>query len=163
MQDNELQEVSKIVDLQKLADSILKESDQSKLNELTNLFNNQEKKKKIVRASKLDKLLDLILDEMEVRLETMPGPITNESLISYWKVLQESIEKISDVQEKKDANLISLNQNNQVNIISSETLDTKSRKNVTEAVRKILQNISFEENNINSEDELNLNGDETNG
>lgn len=138
-------ELEKRSELSQIADAIVKESDPQKIKDLTELFNSNANKRKIVRASKVNELLDLVSAEMSTRLETMPSTFTNDVLLNYWKVLEDSASK-STSQESgvNDSKLISLTQNNQVNILSNSDLDTRSRKNVTEAVRKILQNISAE-------------------
>ena len=129
----------------RIADAIAKESSPDKIKDLTELFNANAKKRNIVRASKVNELLDLVSAEMAMRLETMPSTFNNEVLLSYWKALEDSSSKlISEEPEVKDGKMISLTQNNQVNILTDSDLNTRSRKNVTEAVRKILQNISNE-------------------
>ncbi len=141
--DESLEKLSSSKDLSEIADSIMRESDPEKIKDLTELFNINAKKKKIVRASKVNELLDLVSAEMSTRLETMPDTFSNDVLLNYWKVLEDSSMKLtSDENEVKDNKLISLTQNNQVNILTESDLNTRSRKNVTEAVRKILQNIS---------------------
>lgn len=143
--DKKLARLAKSGDLSRIADAIAKESSPDKIKDLTELFNANAKKRNIVRASKVNELLDLVSAEMAMRLETMPSTFNNEVLLSYWKALEDSSSKlISEEPEVKDGKMISLTQNNQVNILTDSDLNTRSRKNVTEAVRKILQNISNE-------------------
>ena len=143
--DKKLERLAKRGDLSEIADAIAKESNPGKIKDLTDLFNANAKKRNIVRASKLNELLDLVSAEMAIRLETMPSTFNNDVLLSYWKALEDSSSKlISDEPEVNDGKMISLTQNNQVNILTDSELNTRSRKNVTEAVRKILQNISDE-------------------
>lgn len=151
MDNNKLDKLSKSGDLSEIAHAIRDESDPDKINGLIELFNINAKKKNIVRASKVNELLDVIAAEMSERLETQPTTFTNDVLLSYWKVLEESSGKLSGETVPQDKNLISLTQNNQVNIVTNSELNTQSRKNVTEAVRKILQNISSEQNNVDEE------------
>ena len=140
--DKKLAKLAKSGDLSKIADAISKESSPDKIKDLTELFNENAKKRNIVRASKVNELLDLVSAEMAMRLETMPSTFNNDVLLSYWKALEDSSSKlISEEPEIKDGKMISLTQNNQVNILTDSDLNTRSRKNVTEAVRKILQNI----------------------
>ena len=144
-EDKKLARLAKSGDLSKIADAIAKESSPDKIKDLTELFNANAKKRNIVRASKVNELLDLVSAEMAIRLETMPSTFNNDVLLSYWKALEDSSSKlISEEPEVKDGKMISLTQNNQVNILTDSDLNTRSRKNVTEAVRKILQNISNE-------------------
>ena len=143
--DKKLERLAKRGDLSEIADAIAKESNPGKIKDLTDLFNANAKKRNIVRASKVNELLDLVSAEMAIRLETMPSTFNNDVLLSYWKALEDSSSKlISDEPEVNDGKMISLTQNNQVNILTDSELNTRSRKNVTEAVRKILQNISDE-------------------
>ena len=143
--DKKLERLAKRGDLSEIADAIAKESNPGKIKDLTDLFNANAKKRNIVRASKVNELLDLVSAEMAIRLETMPSTFNNDVLLSYWKALEDSSSKlISDEPEVNDGKMISLTQNNQVNILTDSELNTRSRKNITEAVRKILQNISDE-------------------
>ena len=111
--DESLEKLSSSKDLSEIADSIMRESDPEKIKDLTELFNINAKKKKIVRASKVNELLDLVSAEMSTRLETMPDTFSNDVLLNYWKVLEDSSMKLtSDENEVKDNKLISLTQNN---------------------------------------------------
>lgn len=129
-----------------IADELLQTDDPQKIKDLITLFNLQTKKKNISRAVKVSDMLDSIVDTLYNRLLNSPQQLQNFELVDYLSKLDTYLGKISDKDgDPNDKSLITLTQNNQINIINDGDLNTQSRKNVTEAVRKILQNISLED------------------
>ncbi len=141
---------------QAIADELMETEDPQKMKDLINLFNIQAKKKNIHRAVKVNDMLDIIVNTLYSRISSNPTQFQNFELVSYLEKLDAYFEKVT----AKDANpndnsLINLTQNNQINIINDTGLDIQARKNVTETVRKILENLQKETPNIIEEDEVN--------
>lgn len=134
-------ELSLVDESKKIARDIELENDPEKIKELIDLFNLNSKKKSVSRAVKVNGMLDDLADVMERRIKESPGAFRNDELIAYWKALEESSKRLETSSTELTPSPISLTQNNQINIIDSG-LNTQSRKNVTETVRKILQAIS---------------------
>lgn len=122
-----------------LVDQIIDEENVDKFNELTALFQMNQKKKNIARVAKLSSLLDIIDNETLVRFTEEPEAFDNDQLVKYMDVTQKSITNIENTLEK--APLIQINnQKNEINIASSG-LTRESRRNVLEAVRAILDDL----------------------
>lgn len=134
---------------QAIADELMDTEDPQKMQELINLFNIQAKKKNIHRAVKVNDLLDNIVNTLYTRMLSDPDKFANFELVSYLERLDAYSEKITSKEANpNDNSLINLTQNNQINIINDSGLNTNSRKHVTEAVRKILENLNKETPNI---------------
>ena len=138
-----------------IATELMDTEDPQKIKELINLFNIQAKKKSIHRAVKVNDMLDNIVNTLHMRIITNPDQFQNFELLNFLERLDAYYETaIAKDANPNDNSLISLTQNNQINIISDNNgLNTQSRKNVTEAVRKILENIQKETLNIIEVDE----------
>lgn len=145
MSDNKIDDLINIIPLNNdtvdVAKEIVKEQDENKLRQLTNLFNLNQAKKNALRVLKLNSLLDKVSDEMIDRFEKHPGQFSNDELLSYLQVTQNAIDRAN-----KSLNLvdqipaIQLNQVN-VNVNQDNVLDKESRERVKDAVEAIMKKI----------------------
>lgn len=129
-----------------LTTEILKENDPAKLEDLTNLFNINQKKKNIARLNRLSNLLELIDTEAIERITAYPDAIDNDQLISYMNATQNAI-KISNNSISQDAPLIQINNTKNEIRVDTETsgLDRASRARVLEVVNSILNSAKNDE------------------
>lgn len=129
-----------------LVNKVIEENDPAKLEELTQLFALNQKKKQIARTNKLSNLLELVDDEVIHRVTTLPDAIENRDLLSYWKTTQESISQANS----GDQELPKIQINNQMNVsVNSSGLNRDSRAKVLEAVQEILKT-SLQDDSDNS-------------
>lgn len=121
-----------------LINKIINENDRDKLNDLTNLFMINQKKKDIVRANKLSNLLNLIDNEVYERVSNEPEMFDNLTLLKYMDSTQQTINNVS--QSINQVPFIQINnQKNEININSNSSgLDRDSRAKVLEVVTAIL-------------------------
>jgi hypothetical protein len=129
------------VDLQTtdIAQQILDETDVDKLKDLTNLFNLNTQKRNVARVLKMTDLLDKVTDQMLTRFERTPDNFSNEDLIKFMQVTENSIEKANkSISQVDQTPAIQYQQNNQVNINIGDSLNRESRQKVTDAVQAIL-------------------------
>lgn len=138
---NELIEVS-TNDLYKqgddLVNELIKENDTSKVNDLTNLFKLNQKKKDIYRANKLSNLLNLIDNEVYDRISATPESFDNYDLLKYMESTQSAISNTYQNLDRQPLIQIN-NQKNEINFNNSG-LDRESRARVLEVVSAIISN-----------------------
>ena len=121
-----------------LINEIINESDPDKVEDLTNLFKLNQKKRDIARINKLSNLLDNIDKEVIDRINNVPESFKNETLLAYMESTQKSITNIQ--QNVEQTPLIQINnQKNEINI-SDSGLNRESRQKVLDAVMAILNN-----------------------
>ena len=139
-------EKSLTADNQKLAEDIIKETDPNKIRNLIQIFNQNLSKKNATRLLTLDTLLDHVTDQMGIRLEKLADEFSNEDLIKYLKVLQESKEKSIKMLNQVDETPVINFTSNTVNIggENSTSLDRESRERVMDAVAAYLKRIQQE-------------------
>lgn len=122
-----------------LTNQIIGETDTSKLNDLTKLFELNRKKKDIVRANKLSNLLTMIDDEIVTRISTTPDLIKDQDLVKYMQSAQEAISVGSEAGTQ--ITQINITNNTDVNVANTPQLSRESRQRVLSAVQEILSNI----------------------
>ena len=119
-----------------LIENIVNETDPDKIEDLTNLFKINQKKRSLLRINKLSNLLDNIDEEVINRFNNFPETFRNETLLDYMESTQKSITNIE--QNLEQAPLIQINnQKNEINI-SDSGLNRESRQKVLDAVMAIL-------------------------
>lgn len=128
-----------------ITNQIISEEDPSKLDELTQLFNMNQKKKEIARVNKLSNLLDSIDTKVGQRINNYGDLIDDKDLINYWKITQEAIAGRTD--EDNQVPKITINNTQNINVNSSG-LNRESRAKVLDAVNQILGNLNTEDNVI---------------
>lgn len=125
-----------------LAQQILDETDVDKVKDLTNLFNLNAQKRNVVRVLKMHDLLDKVTDQVVTRFEKTPDNFSNEDLIKFMQVTENSIEKANKtLSQVEQTPAIQYQQNNQVNINIGNELDRESRQRVTDTVQAILSKL----------------------
>ncbi len=131
-----------------ITQQIINETDPSKIDDLTQLFMLNKKKKNLVRMNKLSNLLDVIDDEVILRFSEEPDTFNNDQLVKYMTATQQILGNIS--QEIEKTPLIQINnQKNEIHI-NEEGLSRESRMKVLDVISKILDN---PENIIDVEEE----------
>lgn len=125
-----------------LTDLIIAEKDPSKLQDLTNLFKQNQLKKNLLRTNKLNNLLELIDDEMVMRVATNPEAISDRDLLNYMNATQQSIQNSFDTFEKLPVIQVN-NVENNVNI-NNDKLSKESREVVINKVNEILAQLKGE-------------------
>lgn len=131
---------------EELSQKLLEETDISSIKNIIELFNLNIKKKDVIRTSKLNELQDKVYDQMDKRLTQKADEFSNKDLIEYFKTIQDSINKADMSLNSVDVPAIQIIHNhNQLNITENNTLDSDSRKRVSEAVQKILRAIKEKE------------------
>ena len=137
---NDLVDISKVQDKSiELAQEIIDETDFDKSKNLINLFNATQSKKNVLRILKLSELLDTISDKIQERIEKRGDELTSQELLQCLQVITNTVEKANkDLMCVQDTPIISLQQNNQINVNMSETLTRESREKITSLVQSIL-------------------------
>ena len=129
-----------------IINQIIAEQDIDKTKDLTYLFNINQNKKTIVRANKLNELLDVLTDAAVDRFTSRPDEISNQELMQGLKIVQDLIEKsqkqVNGVNEQQP--LIQINQqNNTLEVGGAKgTLNRDSRERVKNAVLDLLSGIT---------------------
>lgn len=150
MDNNNLPEKCNTLDenTKRLAGEIIEEENIDKIKDLTVLFNLNMSKKNVTRLMKLNDLLDSVSDQMAKRLENRSDEFSNNDLITYMKVIQDSMDKSSkSLNQVDETPAISINNTkNEVNIAITDgvTLDRNSKERVLDAVKAYLSRVKSE-------------------
>lgn len=124
--------------LEELEQKILAETDVDKLKDAVDLFNLNIQKKNIVRTSKLSELQDMIVHQMEQRLDKKADEFSNQDLLTYFKTVQDTISKADNSLDSVNTTAIKVIQN-QLNInVKEDELSRESKEKVLAAVRAIM-------------------------
>lgn len=124
--------------------SLVKENDSERIKNITKLFQINQSKKNIMRIMRYGGLLDKVGDQIAERFEKNPNAMSNEDIIKYLKVLQDSIsisqEYIDNIEEKPMISITNNKNELNINVAQDETkLDRDSRENVMNAINEILK------------------------
>ena len=123
---------------EELEQRLIDETDIDNMKNIINLFNLNIKKKDIVRTAKLNDLQDKVYDQMNKRLTHKADEFSNADLLSYYKTIQESINKSDTTLDKVDTPAIQIVQN-QLNINQeNDELSRESKKKVIDLVQKLM-------------------------
>lgn len=134
---------------QDIAQQVIDEKDLEKTKQLIQLFNLNVEKKNVVRILKLNGLLDSVSDTMIERFAKHPGEFSNDDLLKYMQVIQQSIDNAhKNLNMVDQAPPISFNQNNQVNVNIIDTFDRDSKERIADAIKAILNRPNIEEQTI---------------
>lgn len=129
---------------EELEKSLLEETDVDNIKNIINLFNLNIKKKDIIRTAKLNELQDKVYNQMDKRLSQKADEFSNADLLTYFKTIQDTINKADTTLDKVDTPSIQIVQN-QLNISEPEDkLSRESRDKITNVVQKILQSMNSE-------------------
>lgn len=118
-----------------LIDQLITEKDPDKLNDLTNLFKQNQLKKNLLRSNKLNIILEMIDDEVLNRLSD-PEFMQNRDLLGYMNATQQAIQNAYNSYEQLPSIQINTVENN-VNI-GNDGLSRESKKVVIDRVNAIL-------------------------
>lgn len=125
-----------IADQSQVVSQIIDTDDPDQLEDLTNLFVANQKKKNMARINKLSSLLELVDDEVIMRFTSTPENFNEDQLLKYMDVVQKSVTQLE--QNINQTPIIQINnQKNQINI-GDYGLDQESRKRVVDAVLNII-------------------------
>ena len=120
-----------------LVSKIIEEKDPDKVNDLTNLFELNHRKKNIARIDRLSNILEMIDDEVMMRLSTEAGAIADKDLVAYLNNVQKSMTSTEQTLVNPTPLIQVNNQTNEINI-SNSGLSQESRKKVLDVVMSIL-------------------------
>ena len=121
--------------LTKLEKELVKEENIDDINRIVELFNLNLQKKNIIRSAKLSDVQDKVVDQIIRRIELEPEEFSNEDLIKYHKIIQETLDKTDTTMDNVKVPTIQINQ--QVNV-DKIMFDSDSRKRILSAVNDIL-------------------------
>ena len=127
--------------LVKLEKQLIKEDNIEDINKIVELFNLNLQKKNIIRSAKLSEVQDKVVDQIIQRIDLEPEEFSNQDLIQYHKIIQDTLNKTDTTMDNVKVPNIQINQ--QINV-DKAVFDSDSRKRILAAVNDILQN----ENNI---------------
>lgn len=137
---NEIVEVNPNVKLtlegNDITNQIISEKDPNKLEDLTQLFLLNKKKKDLARINKLSNLINTIDDEVINRFNEEPENFNNDQLVKYLTATQQIIDTTTNNIEKVPMIQIN-NQKNEIHIDDSG-LNKESRAKVLEVITSIL-------------------------
>lgn len=121
--------------LTKLEKKLIKEENIDELQELVELFNLNLQKKNILRNAKLSDVQDRVVEQILQRIALEPEEFSNDDLIKYHKIIQETLMKTDTTLDNIKVPNIQINQ--QVNV-DKMIFNSESRKRILEAVNDIL-------------------------
>jgi catalase (peroxidase I) len=121
--------------LTKLEKKLIKEENIDELQELVELFNLNLQKKNILRNAKLSDVQDRVVEQILQRIALEPEEFSNDDLIKYHKIIQETLTKTDTTLDNIKVPNIQINQ--QVNV-DKMIFNSESRKRILEAVNDIL-------------------------
>jgi len=136
------------------------------IKDLTYLFNEAQIKQSMLRAEKVSRLYDKVVDKIEHRIDTKSDNFTNAELLNAINVLQKSTDStltyINSINEKPQVQLVSNNVN--VNIDNNQ-LPKESRDRIMSAASALLEMLNQNDDNMSNDEYLDLtidNEDNTN-
>lgn len=124
-------------DLAVLEKQLIKKENLDEINEIVDLFNINLQKKNIIRSAKLSDVQDNVVNQIAERIDKKADEFSNEDLIKYYKVIQDTLTKTDTTMENVKAPSIQINQ--QINVDNMQ-FDAESRKRILNTVNEILNN-----------------------
>lgn len=125
-------ELSTINDLETM---LMDEDNLDEINKIVEMFNVNLQKKNIIRSAKLSDVQDKVVQQMTDRFENRADSFSNDDLIKYHKIIQDTLIKTDTTMDNVKTPTIQINQ--QVNV-DNVTFNSESRKRILEAVNNIL-------------------------
>ena len=114
---------------------LIEEENIDEINKIVEMFNVNLQKKNIIRSAKLSDVQDKVVQQMTDRFEQRADSFSNDDLIKYHKIIQETLTKTDTTMDNVKTPTIQINQ--QVNV-DNVTFNSESRKRILEAVNNIL-------------------------
>lgn len=131
-----------------LENEILTSDDADELSDIIDIFNLSLQKKNLIRNKKLNDIQDKVVERMLEKIESEPWEFSNDDLIKFHKVIQDTITKSPNI-DKSEIPLIQVNQ--QINV-NSPNFDRESRAKILSAVNDILNNKEYKK--LEDEEEI---------
>ena len=125
-------ELSTITDLET---RLMDEDNLDGITKIVEMFNVNLQKKNIIRSAKLSDVQDKVVQQMTDRFENRADSFSNDDLIKYHKIIQDTLTKTDTTMDNVKTPTIQINQ--QVNV-DNVTFNSESRKRILEAVNNIL-------------------------
>lgn len=122
--------------IEDLETEIMETDDADALSDIIDIFNLSLQKRNIIRNKKLNDIQDKVVERMLEKLESEPWEFSNDDLIKFHKVIQDTLSKSSTI-DKDEIPKIQINQ--QINVASAE-FDRESRSKILAAVKSIMEN-----------------------
>lgn len=144
---DEVMEVTINTSTDDLEKQLLEETNTDTINHIVELFNLNLQKKNIIRSAKLSDVQDKVVNQITQRIDLEPESFSNDDLIKYHKILQETLTKTDTTLDNVKMPAIQINQ--QFNVDKMQ-FDSDSRKRILSAVQEILN--SQHEDTIESEE-----------
>lgn len=132
-------ELSLSTPIEELEDEILTTDNADELSEIIDIFNLNLQKRNIIRNKKLNDIQDKVVQRMLEKIESEPWEFSNDDLIKFHKIIQDTISK-SSIIDKNEIPTIQVNQ--QINV-STPNFDRESRAKILSAVHDILSNETY--------------------
>ena len=122
---------------------LLTSNSKDEVDQIINLFNQNLKKKELLRLGKLSELQDLIVEQAEKRLTKYSDEFSNKDLIEFFKTFQTTLQNTDKSMDNVPQIQITQNQLN-VSIEPPE-FDQDSRQRILNAVRMLLNQSETDE------------------
>lgn len=122
--------------IEDLETEIMETDDADALSDIIDIFNLSLQKRNIIRNKKLNDIQDKVVERMLEKLESEPWEFSNDDLIKFHKVIQDTLSRSSSI-DKDEIPKIQINQ--QINVASAE-FDRESRSKILAAVKSIMEN-----------------------
>ena len=132
----------------KIINNILSEEEPGKLQDLVSLFNTNQLKRNILRATTLNDVLDSVAEQMKKRIQDHPDNFSNSEITEWLKIAQSALDKKENYSLE---NIQPIQFNQQVNVTVNDNenkVSRESREKIMDAVRSILGKIKSEDNNV---------------
>jgi hypothetical protein len=126
---------------QRLVGELTFERDRQKMQAIEQQFNDIQRKKQLVRVSKLSDVQDMLTDQFYQRITQRPDEISNKEMLDGMKVVQDLMEK-NLKQAETIEEIPQLIQINQTEVNVGNNLNRDSRERVKNAVLGILDSIN---------------------
>ena len=121
--------------INELETKLMEEDNLDEINKIVEMFNVNLQKKNIIRSAKLSDVQDKVVQQMTDRFEQRADSFSNDDLIKYHKIIQETLTKTDTTMDNVKTPTIQINQ--QVNV-DNVTFKKKKKKRILEAVNNIL-------------------------
>ena len=121
--------------INELETKLMEEDNLDEINKIVEMFNVNLQKKNIIRSAKLSDVQDKVVQQMTDRFEQRADSFSNDDLIKYHKIIQETLTKTDTTMDNVKTPTIQINQ--QVTV-DNVTFNSESRKRILEAVNNIL-------------------------
>lgn len=131
-------ELSLTMPSEDLEEKILTSEDPDELMDMIDIFNLNLKKRNIIRNNKLNDIQDRVVDKMLQKIEEEPWEFSNDDLVKFYKVTQDTLSKSQNTIDKESLPTIQVNQ--QINVSAPE-FNRESRAKILSAVHDILANV----------------------